>query len=225
MANQFWEFREFPGPHPNGEDNGVIFLNAADRQGRGEASAAVRGDGSVGLFYLEPGSLGTSTSPNWTYQDFPGPNGAKAAVIFLNEPDRQGRGEVTATLRADGTASLLTLEPGSLGTSTTHTWEYGEFVGPKEAVDFLNEPARQGRGEATVTPRKNGTVGLIYLVPGSLGDSTAHTWYFKEFPAPHGVRDALTFLNARPRQGEGEVSGYAHTDGSATIFYLEPGSH
>jgi hypothetical protein len=68
-------------------------------------------------------------------------------------------------------------------------------------------------------------VGLIYLMPGSLGDSTAHTWYFKEFPAPHGVRDALTFLNARPRQGEGEVSGYAHTDGSATIFYLEPGSH
>jgi hypothetical protein len=67
--------------------------------------------------------------------------------------------------------------------------------------------------------------GLIYLAPGSLGDSTAHTWYFKGFPAPHGVRDALTFLNACPRQGEGEVSGYAHTYGSATIFYLEPGSH
>ena len=170
MANQFWEFREFPGPHPNGEDNAVIFLNAADRQGHGEASAALRGDGSVGLFYLEPGSLGASISPNWTYQDFPGPNGAKAAVIFLNEPDRQGRGEVTATLRADGTASLLTLEPGSLGAST------------------------------------------------------AHAWCFKDFPAPHGVRDALAFLNAHPRQGEGEVSGYARTDGSAVIFYLEPGS-
>ncbi|MGH3185855.1 MAG: hypothetical protein ACRDPY_03665 [Streptosporangiaceae bacterium] len=68
-------------------------------------------------------------------------------------------------------------------------------------------------------------MGLLYLAPGGLGDSTAHTWYFKEFPAPHDVRDALTFLNAHPRQGEGEVSGYAHTDGSAVIFYLEPGSN
>ena len=225
MAIHYWEFREFPGPHPNGENNAVIFLNNPDRQGRGEAAAALRSDGSVGLFYLAPGSLGAGTSPAWTVQEFPGPNGAKEAVIFLNTPGRQGRGEVTATLRSDGTAGLLTLEPGSLGTSTTHSWEYGEFVGPKEAVDYLNEPARQGRGEATVTPRKNGTVGVLYLAPGSLGDSTVHTWYYKEFPAPHGVRDALTFLNAHPRQGEGEVSGYAHTDGSATIFYLEPGSN
>jgi hypothetical protein len=225
MANQIWEFKEFPGPSPSGESNAVIFLNDPDRQGRGEASAALRGDGSVGLFYLVPGSLGGGTSPTWAYQDFPGPNGAKDAVIFLNAPDRQGRGEATATLRSDGTAGLLYLEPGSLGTSTTHTWEYGEFVGPKQAVDFLNDPARQGRGEATVTPRKDGTVGLLYLSPGSLGISTTHTWYYKEYPAPHGVRDALTFLNAHPRQGEGEVSGYARSDGSAVIFYLEPGSN
>jgi hypothetical protein len=225
MVNQIWEFQEFPGPSPNGEDNAVIFLNAPPRQGHGEAAAALRSDGSVGLFYLEPGALGTGTSPAWEVREFPGPNGAKDAVIFLNLPPRQGRGEATATLRADGTAGLLYLEPGSLGTSTTHTWEYGEFVGPKQAVDFLNEAPRQGRGEATVTPRKNGTVGLLYLEPGSLGTSTEHTWYFKEFPAPHGVRDALTFLNAHPRQGEGQVSGYARSDGTAVIFYLEPGSH
>jgi hypothetical protein len=223
MANQYWEFKEFPGP--DGGGNAVIFLNEPARQGRGEATAALRSDGSVGLFYLVPGSLGGSPDPSWEHAEFAGPNGAKDAAIFLNEPPRQGRGEASATLRADGTAGLLYLEPGSLGTSTTHTWEYGEFVGPKQAVDFLNEPARQGRGEATVTPRKNGTVGLLYLTPGSLGDSTHHTWYFKEFPAPHGVRDALAFLNAHPRQGEGEVSGYARTDGSAGIFYLEPGSH
>jgi hypothetical protein len=225
MANQFWEFKEFPGPSPDGETNAVIFLNDPDRQGRGEATAALRSDGSVGLFYLVSGSLGVSPNPSWQYQEFSGPNGAKEAAIFLNAPDRQGRGEASATLRADGTAGLLYLEPGSLGTSTTHTWEYGEFVGAKQAVDFLNDPARQGRGEATVTTRKNGTVGLLYLSPGSLGDSTNHTWYYKEFPAPHGVRDALAFLNAHPRQGEGEVSGYARTDGSAAIFYLEPGSH
>ena len=163
----------------------------------------------------------------WEFREFPGPrpDGEKNTVIFLNEPARQGLGEATATLRNDGSAGLLYLEPGSLGTSTTHTWEYGEFVGPKQAVDFLNDPARQGAGEATVTPRKNGTVGLLYLSPGSLGASTAQTWCFKEFPAPHGVRDALAFLNAHPRQGEGEVSGYARTDGSAVIFYLEPGSN
>jgi hypothetical protein len=225
MANQTWEFREFPGPRPNGEDNAVIFLNEAARQGRGEATATLRNDGSAGLFYLVPGDLGTSTSPTWESREFPSPDGEKNAVIFLNEPARQGPGEATTTLRNDGSAGLLYLAPGSLGAGTAQTWESGEFAGPRQAVDFLNEPARQGRGEATVTPRKNGTVGLLYLSPGSLGDSTHHTWYFKEFPAPHGVRDALTFLNARPHQGEGEVSGYAHTDGSAVIFYLEPGSN
>jgi hypothetical protein len=163
--------------------------------------------------------------PPWReFAEFPSPNGAKDAAIFLNAPPRQGRGEAVATLRGDGTAGLLYLEPGSLGVTTTHTWEYGEFVGPKQAVDFLNDPARQGRGEATVTQRKNGTVGVLYLSPGSLGHSTVETWCFKDFPAPHGVRDALAFLNAHPRQGEGEVSGYARSDGSAAIFYLEPGS-
>ena len=168
MANQTWEFREFPGPRPNGEDN---------------------------------------------------------AVIFLNEPARQGRGEATATLRNDGSAGLLYLAPGSLGASTTQTWESGEFAGPQQAVDFLNEPARQGPGQATVTPRNNGSVGLLYLVPGSLGASTTQTWHFKEFPAPDGVTSALAFLNASPPQGAGEVSGYARNDGSAVIFYLEPGSN
>lgn len=52
----------------------------------------------------------------------------------------------------------------------------------------------------------------------------AQTWHFKEFPAPDGVTSALAFLNASPRQGAGEVSGYTRNDGSAVIFYLEPGS-
>src|SRR5580704_12019341 len=167
MANQTWEFREFPGPGPDGENN---------------------------------------------------------AVIFLNEPARQGRGEATATLRNDGSVGLLYLAPGSLGAGTAQTWESAEFAGPKQAVDFLNEPARQGPGQASVTPRNNGTVGLLYLAPGSLGAGTTQTWYFKEFPAPDGVTSALAFLNASPRQGAGEVSGYARNDGSAVIFYLEPGS-
>src|ERR1700732_3616622 len=82
MANQTWEFREFPGPKPNGEDNAVVFLNEAARQGRGEATATLRNDGSVGLFYLVPGSLGTDTAPTWEPREFSGPNGEKNAVIF-----------------------------------------------------------------------------------------------------------------------------------------------
>jgi gentisate 1,2-dioxygenase len=171
MTNQTWEFREFPGPRPNGEDNAVIFLNEPARQGRGEATATLRNDGSAGLFYLVPGDLGTSTTPTWESREFPSPDGEKNAVIFLNEPARQGPGEATATLRNDGSA------------------------------------------------------GLLYLAPGSLGASTTQTWHFKEFPAPDGVTSALAFLNASPRQGAGEVSGYARNDGSAVIFYLEPGSN
>ena len=224
MANQTWEFREFPGPKPNGENNAVVFLNEPARQGRGEATATLRNDGSAGLFYLVPGDLGTSTTPTWESREFPSPDGEKNAVIFLNEPARQGPGEATATLRSDGSAGLLYLAPGSLGASTAQTWESGEFADPRQAVDFLNEPARQGPGQVSVTPRNNGSVGLLYLVPGSLGESTAQTWYFKEFPAPDGVTSALAFLNASPAQGAGEVSGFARNDGSAVIFYLEPGS-
>jgi len=170
MANQTWEFREFPGPRPDGENNAVVFLNEAARQGRGEATATLRNDGSAGLFYLVPGDLGASTTPTWEFREFPSPGGEKNAVVFLNEA------------------------------------------------------ARQGPGEATVTLRNDGSAGLLYLAPGSLGASTTQTWHFKEFPAPDGVTSALAFLNASPRQGAGEVSGYARNDGSAVIFYLEPGS-
>jgi hypothetical protein len=170
MANQTWEFREFPGPRPDGENNAVTYLNEPARQGRGEATATLRNDGSVGLFYLVPGSLGTGTAPTWESRESPGPDGEKNTVIFLNEPARQGPGEATATLRNDGSAGLLYLAPGSLGSGTMQTWESGEF------------------------------------------------------PGPDGVASALAFLNASPRQGAGEVSGYARNDGSAVIFYLEPGS-
>jgi hypothetical protein len=65
-------------------------------------------------------------------------------------------------------------------------------------------------------------VGLLYLVPGSLGSTASPTWFFADFPAPDGVASALAFLNAAPQQGEGELSGYARSDGSAVIG-IEPG--
>jgi len=107
------------------------------------------------------------------------------------------------------------------------TWQFAEFPAPggeQAAVNFLNDPLRQGPGEASVTPRNDGTAGLLWLEPGSLGDSTAQTWQFKDFPGPDGQQAALAFLNASPRQGPGEATGFARNDGSAVIFYLEPGS-
>lgn len=74
------------------------------------------------------------------------------------------------------------------------------------------------------TLRNNGTASLLWLEPGSLGNSTAQTWHYKDFPGPGGEQAALAFLNASPRQGAGEASGFVRSDGSAVIFYLEPGS-
>jgi hypothetical protein len=225
MANQEWQFTEFPAP--NGEKAAVDFLNEPARQGRGEASATLRNDGTAAVLWLEPGSLGDSTEPAWESAEFPAPNGEADAVAFLNYPPRQGRGEATATLRNNGTAGLIYLEPGSLGDGTQQTWQSQEFAGPSSAqaaVNFLNEPLRQGAGEASVTPRNNGTTGLLWLEPGSLGDSTTQAWQYKDFAGPGGQQAALAFLNASPRQAAGEASGFVRSDGSAVIFYLEPGS-
>ena len=72
------EFREFPGPSPDGERNAVIFLNDPDRQGRGEATAALRSDRQrAGLFYLVPGSLGVSPNPTWQFQESPARTGRR----------------------------------------------------------------------------------------------------------------------------------------------------
>jgi hypothetical protein len=216
MADQEWQFAQFPGP--NGHQDAVTFLNEPDRQGRGEASVTLRNDGSAGLIYFEPGSLGFDTSPAWLVAEFPSP---QEAAGFLNLDPRQGAGEASATLRDNGTAGLLYLEPGSLGTGTSPAWLVAEFPSPQEAADFLNLDPRQGAGEASVTPRSNGTVGLLYLEPGSLGASTRQTWLTAEFPS---AQDAVAFLNAVPRQGAGEAAGFVRNNGSAVIFYLEPGS-
>jgi hypothetical protein len=163
----------------------------------------------------------------WQFRDFPAPGGEPNVVTFLNEPLRQGAGEASVTLRNNATAGLLFLEPGSLGESTAQTWQFREFAAPtgeKEAVTFLNEPLRQGAGEASVTPRNDGSVGLVYLEPGSLGESMAQTWQSREFPGPTGEQDAVTFLNEPLRQGRGEASGFVRADGSAVVFFLEPGT-
>ena len=127
----------------------------------------------------------------WQFRAFPAPNGEQAAVTFLNEPLRQGAGEASATLRNDGSAGLLWLEPGSLGESDAQTWQSKEFPAPngeQAAVTFLNEPLRQGAGEATATLRNDGSAGLLWLEPGSLGESDRRPGSPKSSLPPTGSR-------------------------------------
>jgi hypothetical protein len=163
----------------------------------------------------------------WQFAQFPAPDGAQDAAAFLNVNARQGRGEASATLRNDGTAGLLYLEPGSLGAASEPSWLIADFPAPggaQDAATFLNENPRQGDGEASATLRSDGSAGLLYLEPGSLGESTAQAWQYKDFPGPDGEQAAIALLNASPRQQAGEATGFVRNDGSAVILYLEPGS-
>ena len=227
MADQTWQFRAFPAP--DGEAAAVSFLNEPLRQGRGGGQCGrCAMTARWGCSGWSPAAWARARSRPGSSAEFPAPDGEAAAVSFLNEPLRQGRGEASATLRNDGTVGLLWLEPGSLGEGTEQTWQFAEFPAPdgeQAAVNFLNEPARQGPGEATYPlPKGTRSCGPLWLEPGSLGDSTLPTWQYKDFPGPAGEQAAVAFLNASPRQGAGEVSGFVRNDGSAVIFYLEPGS-
>ena len=225
MANQTWVFRPFtPAQGPAGA---AAFLNEPLRQGRGEASASARNDGSVGLFFLEPGSLGEGAQQTWVFRPFTAAQGPAGAAAFLNEPLRQGPGEASATARNDNSVGLFFLEPGSLGEGTQQTWIYRNFTpaeGPAGAVAFLNEPLRQGRGQVSAVARNDGSVGLFFLEPGSLGSGTEQAWAYVNFTPAEGTAAAVAFLNDAPRQGPGEASAFARNDGSVGLFYLEPGT-
>jgi hypothetical protein len=107
------------------------------------------------------------------------------------------------------------------------TWVFRNFTaaqGTQGAVDFLNEAPRQGPGEATAVARNDGSVGLFYLEPGSLGSNTAQTWVFLNFTKAQGTQGAVNFLNEAPQQDPGEASAVARNDGSVGLFYLEPGT-
>jgi hypothetical protein len=223
METQTWLFRNFTAAE--GTQGAVDFLNEAPRQGPGEATAVARNDGSVGLFYLEPGSLGSSTGQTWMFLNFTATQGPQGAANFLNLALRQGPGEASANARNDGSVGLFFLEPGSLGSLTAPTWVYLNFTGAQgtqDAANYLNLPARQGAGQVSAMARNDGSAGLFFLEPGSLGSITAPTWLFQNFTGAQGTQDAVDFLNEAPRQGPGMASAVARNDGSVGLFYLEP---
>jgi hypothetical protein len=160
----------------------------------------------------------------WGFRDFTPTEGTTGAVTFLNEAARQGPGEASAVARNNGSVGLFYLEPGSLGTNTQPTWIFQNFPTTQAAVTFLNEAPRQGHGEASAVARDDGSVGLFYLEPGSLGTSTQQTWVFRDFTPAEGTTGAVTFLNEAPRQGPGEASATPRNNGSVGLFFLEPGT-
>lgn len=220
-----WVFRTFTSAQ--GPAAVATYLNEPMRQGAGEVSLGVRGDGSLELYFLEPGTLGSSATPSWMYENFTAVQGPAAVAHFLNEPMRQGAGQANVFIRGDGSLGLLYLEPGTLGETAVQQWMYENFTGPQaptRAVAFLNEAPRQGRGEACVFMREDGSVGVLYLEAGSLATSTQQTWFYRPFTADEGPAAAVAFLNASPRQGPGEACICVHRDGSVGLFFLEPGT-
>jgi hypothetical protein len=173
-----WAFVEFTGTQAT--QDAVDFLNnSPSRLGPGEASA-----GTVGVMYIDIGSLDSLDSPTWGYQNFPagtGPGEGPDGVLFnLNGAPRQGAGEVCAIPRndgqhggADGSVGVFSMQPGSIDFMAWPTWQYRNFGSKQAAVDFLNAApmkeggkVRLGPGEATAWARGDGTVGVFYLERG-----------------------------------------------------------
>jgi hypothetical protein len=80
------------------------WLNAAPRQSAGEVCATLRNNGTVGLLTVFPPTL--SPLKQWFSQDFPSANNA---VTFLNTNPTKSAGEVSATIRNNGTVGLIFL--------------------------------------------------------------------------------------------------------------------
>ena len=155
------------------------------------------------------------------FKDSDEATGAEQLVQFLNE-NRLGPGEASATLR-HGSAGLLYLTPGSLGTSTSQTWIYKELpASAAAAAQLLNGEPRQGPGEASASLRSDGSVGLVFLAPGSQGTGTEYAWWPFEANAD-GAQQVVQFLN-ESRLGPGQASVTARGDGSAAAILLLPGS-
>jgi hypothetical protein len=228
VTNQTWLFSNFASTQA-----ALDFLNAVPRRGPGEACAVARGDGTVGVFFLDPGSLDSSTAQTWLFQSFTGPGATGTAtqamqdgMNFLNTPPRRGPGEAIVNVNATGSVvGVFYLDPGTLDVRTMPDWEYFYLpITTAETTEMLNAVERQGAGQVSAMARNDGSVGLYYLTPGSLEAITAPTWEYQNFTGAPGItaiEQALSFLNEAPRQGPGEVSANARNDGSVGLFYLE----
>jgi hypothetical protein len=83
----------------------LTWINANPRQSAGEVCATLRNNGTVGLLTVFP-----PTAPplkQWFFRNFPIANDA---ATFLSTAPTKSAGEVSSTIRNDGTVGLIYLE-------------------------------------------------------------------------------------------------------------------
>ena len=86
----------------------LTYLNENPIQSAGEVAATARNDGSVGMLTIFPPTAPLQAPQRWFYQNFTSPTNA---ATWLNEPPAQSDGEVSATLRNDGTVGTFYIAP------------------------------------------------------------------------------------------------------------------
>jgi 3',5'-cyclic AMP phosphodiesterase CpdA len=160
----------------------------------------------------------------WEYRSFDATQGPQPVVDYLNEPQRQDRGQAFAVVVYPASVGLFFVAPGIV-LGGYQMWMFRSFTadqGPQGAADFLNEFPRQGDGEAFAIAGNDGSIGLFYLDPGSGGDNPDRTlppWMFRSFSADDGLLGALDFLNEDPRQWPGQAFAVAGNDGTVGLFF------
>ncbi|MBV9012067.1 MAG: hypothetical protein JO281_09745 [Pseudonocardiales bacterium] len=100
--DQQWFFDNFASV-----TDALNYLNESPAQGPGEASAIARNDGTVGLFFLAPGS--ENSGQQWSFRNFA--SVADALGFLNNNVPVEGAGEVSANARNDGSVGVFYLSP------------------------------------------------------------------------------------------------------------------
>jgi len=88
------------------------WLNEPLVQSAGEVTATARNDGTVGMLTIYPPTAPLQSPQRWAFESF---NSPTDAVNWLNEPAVQSDGEVSATLRNNGTVGMFVIVPSLRG--------------------------------------------------------------------------------------------------------------
>jgi hypothetical protein len=89
-------------------DAALTYLNENPIQSAGEVAATARNDGTVSMLTIFPPTAPLQPPQRWFFQNF---SSANNAVTYLNEAPAQSDGEVSATLRNDGSVGAFYIAP------------------------------------------------------------------------------------------------------------------
>jgi hypothetical protein len=102
-SNQHWFFFEFASVQA-----ALDYLNTPLVQSAGEVSATARNNGTVGMYTIYPPTAPLQAPQRWFFKDFSSP---QAGLDYLNTPAVQSDGEVSATIRNNGTVRIFYIAP------------------------------------------------------------------------------------------------------------------